>query len=302
MAIIINNGKILTTVNGIATSLDCCCGNEQWKDCDTDTNQAVLSQAHTDVDFAWLCLGGTWVKCYNDSSTSTAATDPTVLKQCGTTPTECADLVGWPVSDDFDGTGCNSGTYLDDNWNIRYANTYLNGTTTTAITAGKVYLTAEYISGVAAGNMPRTGSISHAGDFDVKVNFNLSTFPTDAGGTECYSALRVVIGGTNYEVERYAGTTQRARVQYGGTNYGDVANSTTVGVFRITRVGSTITFYIDSTVIRQDYSGPTGNLTAVAFNIFNNRMVAIAANFDNLTALNGIGGSNILIDPTGDSC
>ena len=186
--------KILVDgVNGIAISSNCCCDNEQWKDCDTDTNQAVLSPAHTNVDFAWLCIGGSWLDCYLDTSTGSVATDPTVFKQCdNAAPTSCADLLGLPASDEFDGIGCNSGAVDDTIWTMRWNPLYTQGTT--SIVANKLRLSASTPGGERA--QGETNDAVIAGEFQYTIeNYSFNSYLAGTGGPPQYLFMLISVDG-----------------------------------------------------------------------------------------------------------
>jgi len=165
--------------------------NEQWKDCDTDTNQAVLSELHTDVDFAFLCIGAVWVKCYFDANTATVATDPTVLEQCDDpAPAACADLKGWPAADAFDGVGCSSAAVADQDWEFRW--TRADTPANISISGNKVVWTSD------AGNTNKGRIYSNAGTITSgEIAFNDITVPDD-GSTDIYLNWQFTIGATNY--------------------------------------------------------------------------------------------------------
>ena len=101
-----------------------------WLKCSDDSTAALIDTPHSPTDdYAWLCLSNVWVKCYNWAVEEGTADNPAYLEQCGTTPADCTDLVGWPGSDDFGGTGCNSEVVDGVNYGIRWTETKVGSPT-----------------------------------------------------------------------------------------------------------------------------------------------------------------------------
>lgn len=305
MAIYTYDGKILTEGNAIAIHEDCCCPagtNEQWKKCSDDSNAAILSRLHTDVDYAWLCLGGIWVKCYNDSLTATVATDPEVLEQCDNdSPTSCDDLIGWPLADDWGGVDCNTGAVNDQNWKIRWSELTAQGKYTLAVSAANFTIKGDSDAGQLCLAYP--GILAGiTGDFDIQVAISGVVIPSFTNQLNT-GILKMTIGGTVYAAGVYQSTglagNEGEYLVDGGNEYfnGTAATSATA---RISRSGTTLT--IKSGAFSRNYT-ENGSVTLVGLeavtydagggNPYNNTVT-----FDSLVN----NGSEIRIDPSGRSC
>jgi hypothetical protein len=136
-----------------------------WLKCSDDSTAALIdTPSSPDDDYAWLCLSNVWVKCYNWAVDEGTADNPDYLEQCGTTPLDCTDLVGWPGSDDFGGTGCDSGAVNDTNYDIRWTETEV-GTPTYSVGGGKLNVSIDEpgasipVSDDFGGVAPNSGSI-----------------------------------------------------------------------------------------------------------------------------------------------
>ena len=303
MAIYLYDGKILTEGNAIAIHEDCCCApsNYQWKRCDNDADAAVLSAGHTDVDFAWLCLSSIWVKCYNDALKFAVATDPTVLKQCDdAAPSSCLDLVGWPASDDFGGTGCNSGAISDQNWIARGYSTsgFGSGSISYVSNALRVETTA---TGSDATLNQVAGSMSHTGAFTLTAPF--TNFVKAGGSTDHISYFRLYYSD---------GTWDGCLFFISGSNSGLVRlNKATGGSIESTGTPSssgTVTISRDgSNNIQATLWGVTLNYTGHAKTVDHIQLITSTSSaygpidWSSFTLVDG-SGSNIYIDPSGKSC
>lgn len=275
---------------------------DQWKKCADDTDAAVLSDAHTDVDYAWLCLGGAWVKCYNDAPTALTATDPAVLKQCGVSvPTSCDDLVGWPVSDDFGGSDCNSGTIGDANWSFRWIDDS-DSEGTISITAGALELASGAGNFTAAAVSTVSTAINLSGDFTAEINFNITQMPSDYQRWIQFSVTLgadVVTAFISYNLFQASTRLVTARKNSTATSS---ASSATSGKFTISRVSGTVYVKLDGVTI-QSYASTTGNLTKINMASVSNDSAATSTicKWDNISLLNG-SSEQVYIDPTGKSC
>ena len=201
------------TVTNTYSSCSACAADltqEQWKKCSDDTDAAVLSNTHTDVDYAYLCISSAWTKCYNDSPSAATATNPIVLKQCEVSaPTSCADLVGWPASDDFGGTGCNSGAIGDQNFDFRW--TRYDATANVTISGGNIVLS----SGASNSNRGRLGA-NMADIATGKFQIDNITVP-DNGSDNMYMTWGLEVASSSYIVSagRIGGVRE---IQFDGGN------------------------------------------------------------------------------------
>jgi len=264
--------------------------NEQWKRCDNDADLAILTEAHTDVDFAWLCSGAVWVKAYLDANTATAATDPTVLKQCGTTPTECADLVGWPASDDFGGVDCNSGAVGDTNHGVKWR-----------VTAG--YAIAAGVlghSGIADNETTSNiNTVGYTGDFTIEMDWAITSLSGSTSSRHNYMFCQ--IGGVEWSAY-IQGSNKQLFYRVNGSP-SNISNSISAGKWRIKRVGSTVTLSWHNGTSWSDL-GNTSNTSAITrLSLFDwmRGGSAGSGNWDNVIIIDG-SSADILIDPTGEAC
>lgn len=275
--------------------------NEQWKKCSDDSDAAILSDTHTDVDYAWLCLGGVWEKCYNDSLTGDAVNDPTVLKQCNITPTSCSDLTGWPASDDFGGSGCNTGAIGDDNYVARWGTVASEGSVSISLSALRI--------AVDSGN-PKAYEVqindTHSGDFTCSCYINISNFDADTGTVQV-AQLKLNVGGgsTNMVIRKdTASANDKWTLQANGTDITDSWSSSAI-YFRISRTGSAFKFeyssngtsWTDSGVSKTD----SGDIRP-ALRMFSRWTGGMfTASYDSFVFEDG-SSNDINVDPTGNSC
>lgn len=279
--------------------------NEEWRDCSTDSSVAILSAGHSTDDYAWLCIGSEWVKAYNAVNTGDTPTDPTVLEQCGTTPTDCTDLVGWPVSDDFSGTGCDSGAVSDTAFDIRW----------TAPNASNI--SASYSSGKLVLSTSANGVhdflcdvINRSGDFYIETDLNITSWGGTGGSR--WGQIRAYLGAVPLSIGlgRTSGNSDTKVFVYNGTTdiQPDIADQNNL-TCRIRRSSGTIYF---------DYNTGSGwtNVTSISnSNALTKVGLTIArgnptgsgtqtCEFDYIKVVDDSAGSGneIYIDPTGSSC
>lgn len=275
---------------------------ENWLSCIDNSFVASLNTSHTDVDYAWLCVGGSYVRAYNSGLTGTLPTDPTVLKQCGTIPTSCSDLVGWEASDNFGGVGCNSGSVGDDNWNIRWD-------TSGSVTHSGSNIRVSSVGGVA-NEAACTNNATYSGSFTCDVDFNIIQL---GGATQGFgsSDLILKIGSTTYRIRSTYSPAVGYEISFrqdGGLDE-MITVTVTSGKFRLERIGNTLSAYYDAG------SGfvQAGTGRSVSGSLDNPRCVSRTdssagdfggsqiTDFDNFILVDG-NSEPIYIDPTGDSC
>jgi hypothetical protein len=268
---------------------------EYWKKCSDDTDVAVLTDVHTDVDYAWLCISSAWVKCYNDRPTSVTSTNPTVLKQCGLVgaPTSCLDLTGWPSDDFSTATGCDTASIGDQNYDVRWSpvtGNYvfsMNGSQFQA--ANTTFEGWELVTNT-------TGS---SGDRETEVDWS-GTF---GSGTDIRLAiLEFRIGGGFYTLGRVkssSGVTDGYWVKVGVSTVYTLEQSDASGTLKMfyDTSASEVKFYING-VLKYTRSSVTGNATAVKLG---GQGVNQTIKMDNFRFDDGAG-TSILIDPSGESC
>jgi hypothetical protein len=281
--------------------------NEQWKVCGLGTNAAVLSAAHTLVDFAWLCIGAEWVKCFFDAMTAVVETDPTVLEQCGLAgaPAQCSDLVGWPCSDSFSGTACDSGAVDDTNWDMRWTQS-VSGSL--AVGGGKCTLNAsggpEHITRIT--NL--IGSLAHTGDFTFEIDVDLDqiddTDPDAVSRAEFYYTSPSV----NFLGAGWEGNNSSYSIRYrvaGGSSTSILTSSFTSVKLKMVRVSGNVSLYYDigagyvQAGSTQSDSGAIGNvlIQSQSYKTTNATIVSVK----DASFVDGSSGE-FYIDPTGEAC
>lgn len=236
--IYLQNGKILIRDGKIAIDKNCCC-LEQWKDCVTNIDNAILDTAQTTQAYAWLCIGGVWKRSYYDRGATGIATNPSVLEQCGTTPASCSDLVGWPASDYFNGVGCNSGVTHDTNWKVRWTDVSTGGSD--AIVSDALLVTMGF---TGSNTYEIRNSMSTSGDFQCGVRIEMKNFASD-NSIRQEGQLKIKLGtsgSTSMTIRKDgADTNSTWKIEANGTSV--VTNWANDYVyFRITREAGAFTF------------------------------------------------------------
>lgn len=302
MAIYLYDGKILTEGNAIAIAEACCCDNELWKRCDNNADAAVITAGRITHDYAWLCLSSIWVKCYFSGTTTSSATSPApdFLLQCGTTPTSCASLVGWPCSDDFGGTGCNTGSVGDTNNGIRWSNTIVSPSTQ-AVVGGALRMTVQPTGGSYVQAQLNNTSIS--GDLTLSVDLTVNGAKPTVGLDYHYLYLeQYFLWATAVWIERWSiGAEWRYSATIEGTSVASsVPMSGPPSSLKLTRVGTTVTAYVDGASVGTGSTSRTFAYTAIRSQS-GGRTDVIESDWDNFVLVDG-SSNPIYIDPTGGAC
>jgi len=268
--------------------------NEIWYRCDNDVEVARYDPSNApENDYAWLCLSSIYVKCYGGNLSSESALEPSFIEQCGTAPTECADLVGRPVSDDFGGTGCDSGDFGDIPWNLLYKQTLHDPNT--QFNAGQMEVELNSPSGQKLEGWS-TRDIGHVGDFVFRKNYtSLSRTSGDIGlVTNC------IVSGGLYQGSRFmSGSVNKIDWATGFTNISAGAHLS--GYLEFSRVGNTLSLKFNGTTYKT--WTVSGTLDRFDFGLFaySGNPSKANANLTGNTLVNG-SSTDISIDPTGDSC
>lgn len=277
--------------------------NQQWVYCSGGANAAVLSPGHTTVSVAWLCIGGVWAKCEFSHLTAAVATDPSVLKQCGVVnPTLCVQLVGWPAAEGLTGTGCDSGTYGDTNWGIRWKELYSDGNT--SITGGKIRLTVDSGAPKIFGEENQavaTGDFTYIGRVDM-VNFTANNAISQSGNLRLHDTAGNLVAQI-YINKINADDNNKWQIEVNNPGAEIIITnwSNNFAYFRIIRTGSTIRFYYSSNGTSWTDTGKTLSSSAdinpsvIGFSRWTGGNVIC-----DWSALSYTGFANI--DPTGDAC
>jgi len=261
---------------------DCCCdtgvsgafyfcisGETPWGPWDAGDYCCTLSGGIATHDYLWICddvnaaVGGydRWWPCYLSGTTGTPVVK-NVLQQCGTVPTSCDDLSGWPCSDDFSGTDCNSDPVAGTNWNQRW-NDY--------DTIWTIDTSTSTLSGVAQFGSPGEARINMdllyfkptntTGNIDIKVDYYVVNLAQLAGGFASEISLSVKLrnGGSTvraYIARRKASSGQHY-VEWNGGTQNVTAGEYTASTFQILRESGTTYAKIDTDIFWSSaaYSG-----------------------------------------------
>ena len=290
---------IAATIDSTYSTCAACLGDASawlWRKCSDDAAIAIVGDAAGPMDdYAWLCSGSVYVKGYRDIISAGTPTTPDFLEQCGTTPADCSDLVGFPVDDGFSGSGCDSGVVDDNNWTGRWLSQ--NGAASASITGGS------YVVNAALGTQLDTITrvFSQSGDWEAVVDWSISHNTGTNASNEC--TMYAYAGGTESLIgKRYdvgSGQEIRARVNAGS----EVTFSTTAtsGKFRIRKTAGTI--YCDYDIgggwVTLTSTSGTGTLTQVSLFATNggNAGTAAVSTFNSVSVT-----PTTYIDPTGGSC
>jgi len=273
---------------------------DQWKDA-SGSNVATLSPSHTDVDYAWLCDGGTYVKAYNAYPTVAAPTDPTVLEQCGTTPTSIGDLKGWPASDSFSGAGCDSGSVGDANWDMRWTAGTHDGTST--ITSNDLVFGISGGSGVRKQIELNTGVAS--GAFTAEVVVDWSAMDVSLANGESAFFLLIGPGSASVVVGKWdpAGSYLPNQTGYdfqkGFASLGDAAAAGTDTLRLVRDASDNLTGYFNA--VSYDFGVVAGDCSPQLWLLSANYLFLVSAAVESFTFVDG-SSNPILIDPTGTAC
>jgi hypothetical protein len=277
--------------------------NDLWVDCtDEDTTLAVFGDVGPGFDYAWLCIGGVYVKAKALTLTTFPLDVKTYLEQCGGA-FSCEDLVGWPAEDAFDGVDCNSGSVGDTNWDIIWSESS-DGGTTTIPSSGKVRFTCNTVN---PSNEQQTNNGEASGDFTIIWKIDMVTYSSNTTISQ-QSSLKLLDSGSNFiaqiGINKFDGddaTKWQISVDNPGFNQiaTDYPNDTVY--FRAVRSGTTISFDYSSNGSSWTSTGATRTSSANirpdinAFSRWTGGNLVVE-----VSGLNFTGVANI--DPTGDTC
>lgn len=271
----------------------------RWIDCDTSAivdNVNPATPGSPVNDFAWYCSGATWHRAKNAGPVSGVEFGWPWLDQCGNAPTSCADLVGWPSSDNFGGSGCNSGAFNDTDWGIRgYAQTKY-GTSAEADPS---------ISGGAVLYSMLTGQGMFTEEVNVPDQATGSMQETVGLGTESTDYLinpSISIGGTGYAAGfEHVGGQRKLMVQKGGVTQWSTNTGATSTSIKFVWDGVNVTIYVGG--VQRFQEANAGSATNFYPFQLDNRSApgTTSGSFDDLLILDGSSG-NVYIDPETLSC
>ncbi len=175
------------------------------------------------------------------------------------------------MDDDFGGTGGNSGSVGDSNYDCRWTNTDGSGGGTFSIVSGSLRVRSEDTSVNERGSYAEQDP-SITGDFTITVDWDFLHI-ANGGGSKDYSymQLALIVGGTEYNIfrvhreddggddDRYESTTS------GGGGGATAATSDTSGTFKLERVSGTLTSYYGATSLKSWTE--SGTVTAVTISV-----------------------------------
>jgi len=250
-------------------------------------------------DAAWICIGGVLVRAYKFADVfGVTADNPPFLDQCGTPASNLSELLGWPASDDFSGSGCNSGVEDDDNWLLRgwHGSKDSAGVAPTIASSN---LRLDIGSGSGPSNsVLKNESINHPGDFTIGATGLSMSHP--AAGYYWFHIV-AIIGGDRYQTgfQRHPNFPPKGHhFQYLG---GDtrVASSSEAPSYKLVRTGNTLSAYYGNTQIGTGIS-VSGSLTELwAYSV--SEIQVMTCTLDAISAVDG-SGNPVYIDPAGNAC
>ena len=279
--------------------------NELWKGCLDGSELNVFdSTSAPNENFAYICSGGSWVKGYFAQMTSQIASNVSYWEQCDLVgATDCSDLVGIPITDDFDGVDCNSGSYEDENWNLRNpSEIQTNSTTVVASDELSMNQTTATSAWVTDYRWQPTTSIT--GDFVWQA---LGCSITHQNGNQAQDNFFFgILNSIDIAKTRYANGDQeiRARVTGGYSSFTTTAGSFD---FEISRVGNTVycKYNVGGGWVTLASGTFTGTVTTLNINIQGDNTSSNSQNsgidIDELVLEDG-SGNNLYRDIAGDSC
>lgn len=246
---------------------------------------------------AWLCIAGILVRAHRVGVAYVVTPDnPPFLDQCPTPAANLSELLGWPASDDFSGSVCNSGVEGDDNWDLRGWVGWVTGSGI-APTIVDSALRLDIGGGGNSNSILENNHIDHSGDFTVEITGLSMSHP--ASGYYWFN-IRVQVG-----VERfYAGfhyngvSTVGHYFEYPGGNV-SVPSASETPTYKFVRTGNTLRAYYGNTQIGADktVSGNLNNL--LPYSVSDTDAINVA--FEAISVVDG-SGDPIYIDPEGESC
>lgn len=252
------------------------------------------------TDYFWVCVSSVYVKAYTaEQAPGETPTSWTYLEQCGTAPTECADLVGWPGSDTFDGVGCGSGAIADDNWDMRWvASKSGSGSSSKAISGGGLAMSVDGGAGETYENAVNNVVVS--GDFTITATISNLACPSGDSSDEFIGVL-LSIGSTFHNVGymwKYSDGQYKMVWTGSGYVYSASALPSSSSIV-IERVGSTVRFYVGGTEV-WSYSN-SGDVSGIRLYCRRYSTGTNTITFDDIAIVDG-SSDPIYIDPTGDAC
>jgi len=203
------------------------------------------------------------------------------------------DLKGWPASDDFGGTGCNSGAVGDGNYSVRWYPA--DGHPTYTISGGN----ANYSGAIDYTLFNNIENSDTSGDFTITMDHVITSLSSSTSSRHAYFYCKV--GSAEYSLY-ILGSTKRLYWSGGGSS-GNIANSATSISYRLQRISGTLTLSYDTgagwQVVKS--SGNTGQITPLRFIDWMRGGAAGSGYWDNFVAVDG-SSNDIYIDPTGEAC
>jgi hypothetical protein len=265
---------------------------EEWQPCGGGTPLYLDPTAGPDDELAWLCVGGTLQKYEFISNSPGTITAHDYLEQCADDLTDCSDLVGWPGSDSFDGTVCNSGSIGDTNWSNRYT---LDPAAPAAIINNKLDC-----NNTAVLMQARIDHPGYSSDFTYETTFENAGYSGTPIAFMAQASMSVIINGTSYQVwleEDSASLGNKFFVTSPPTtSYGNLGNVTS-GTLKMTRVGNTLSAYGNGGFLKS--WTVSGNTTIWVIGPFSG--FQCTTRFSSVTLVDG-SSNPIYIDPTGNAC
>ena len=258
--------------------------------------------------YFWVCDSSIWVKAKRGVlSPGETPAAWSYLEQCGTTPTECADLVGWVAGDLLDGVGCASAVAEDTNWNIIWSK--IDGGGTTSIASSKMHVVMNAVNGASE---TWQNNVVLDGDFELVQKIEFITFSTDVLISQA-AAMRLLDSSGSVAQVTMNKTGQSNQSDEWVIGYDGASGNTILDEswekdyvwIRAQRSGATITF---------DYSSDGSSWTAVGVSTTNSNTIIyrvctfsrwtggnLTVDHDNFSIEDG-SGNDLLIDPSGAAC
>lgn len=275
-----------------------------WEN-EATTNTYSFTVGHAQGrNYLWAAEAGLWQKYGKTGETDTAPDDPSILLEPNNaTPAAFADLLGWPMSDDYTGSGSNTGARDDTNYGQLYSLTQEIGGALT-ISGNKAVLTA---------NSNPTQSV--VGLYSQSVSIGADDFISTS---DCEYVLNTADGNyleglrlldlsseTSLAVRRLGGVYEIIARSGGGSSTTGLGSGSGSISFRIRRVSATVYLDYDTGGGWTNLRSSTGYGTDTSCRVLFQQVNPASAGSDSVGRLNtwdiNDGTDTYIYDPTGSS-
>jgi hypothetical protein len=186
--------------------------NEEWLKCSDDSAAVIYAPGDTNIpvdDYAWILIGGVYIKCYMNQLVATAAgADPCSISTNASAPSACADVKLDYFTDSFPGSSRRACYWPTEsasvNW-IQSADTVSSGQWTHQ----------GYVSSGGGSKFYAQDNISYTGTFSVSLDYASRTY-ANTSGQYAWHGIYLYTGATLFRLVQQVNTAIEAFTVFAG--------------------------------------------------------------------------------------